>query len=182
LTDDADIWTLARAVQLLTSKDKLVRGIFSEQLKSTILPAFPNHPPATLPIAEYLSASNEAGLYRLRFGEAGTNLWTLARRAAKNLGARIDISDDQTLRIIVDDVSVIPAKAVRGLRHVVRKKHTTEITLINTQEELLKPWQWTKFRKTLPASPLAGLNFGMLTGNSSTLLGWTSCHFVDIPI
>lgn len=129
LTDDADIWTLARAVQLLTSKDKLVRGIFSEQLKSTILRAFPNHPPATLPIAEYLSASNEAGLYRLRFGEAGTNLWTLARRAAKNLGARIDISDDQTLRIIVDDVSVIPAKAVRGLRHVVRKKHTAEFTL-----------------------------------------------------
>ena len=79
-----------------------MRGIFSEQLKSKIFRAFPNHLPATLPIAEYLSASNEAGLYRLRFGEAGTNLRTLARRAAKNLGERIDISDNRTLRIIVD--------------------------------------------------------------------------------
>jgi hypothetical protein len=40
LTDDVDIWTLARAVQLLTSKEKLVGGTFSKQLKSTILRAF----------------------------------------------------------------------------------------------------------------------------------------------
>ena len=128
LTDDADVWTLARAVQLLTSNDETVRSIFKEQLNNTILRAFPKHPPATLPIAEYLSGSNEAGLYRLRYGEAGTNLWTLARRAAKRLDARIDISDDETYRIIADDVSVIPAKAVRGLRQVVRQKHTAEFT------------------------------------------------------
>jgi hypothetical protein len=50
LSDDADIWTLARAVQLLTSKDRLVKGIFMEQLKDTILRGFRDEIPATLPI------------------------------------------------------------------------------------------------------------------------------------
>ena len=124
LSDDADIWTLARAVQLLTSKDRLVKDIFMEQLKDTILRGFREEVPATLPIGEYLSGSTEAGLYRLRFGPAGTNLWTLARGAAKRLRARIDVSGDENFRIIADDVSVLPAKAVRGLRQVVRQRHT----------------------------------------------------------
>ena len=128
LSDDADIWTLARAVQLLTSKDRLVKDIFMEQLKDTVLRGFRDDVPATLPIGEYLSGSTEAGLYRLRYGPAGTNLWTLARGAAKRLRAQIDVSGDETFRIIADDVSVLPAKAVRGLRQVVRQRHTRKFT------------------------------------------------------
>ena len=128
LSDDADIWTLARAVQLLTSKDRLVKGIFMEQLKDTILRGFRDEVPATLPIGDYLSGSTEAGLYRLRYGPAGTNLWTLARGAAKRLRAQIDVSGEETFRIIADDVSVLPAKAVRGLRQVVRQRHTRKFT------------------------------------------------------
>ena len=62
LSDDADIQTLARAVQLLTSKDRLMKGIFMEQLKYTILRGFSDDVPATLSIEEYLSRSTEDGL------------------------------------------------------------------------------------------------------------------------
>jgi hypothetical protein len=68
LSDDADIQTLARAVQLLTSKDRLMKGIFMEQLKYTILRGFSDDVPATFSIGEYLSRSTEDGLYRLRYG------------------------------------------------------------------------------------------------------------------
>ncbi|XP_057377367.1 uncharacterized protein LOC130698699 [Daphnia carinata] len=128
LTDDVDIWTLARALYLLTSKDQLVKDIFTEQLKDTILQGFREEAPATILIGEYLSGSTEDGLYRLRYKPAGTNLWTLARGAAKRLRAQIDVSGDGTFRIIADDVFVLPAKAVRGLRQVVRKRHTRKFT------------------------------------------------------
>ncbi|KAI9556009.1 hypothetical protein GHT06_018569 [Daphnia sinensis] len=85
---------------------------------------FRDEAPATLPIGEYLSGSTEAGLYRLRYAPAGTNLWTLARGAAKRLRVRIDVSGEGNIRIIADDVSVLPGKAVRGLRQVVRQRHT----------------------------------------------------------
>jgi hypothetical protein len=42
--------------------------------------------------------------------------------------------DYHTLRIIVDDVSVIPAKVVRGPRQVVCNKHTAEFTLKKLQK------------------------------------------------
>ena len=125
LSEDADIWTLARAVQLLTSSDPLVREIFQEQLNDTIMRGFNGSPPpAVLPVGPYLSGSVEGGLDRLRFARGGKNLWSLARAAAKRLRARIDVSGDQPLRIIADDVSSVPAKVVRGLRQVVRKRHT----------------------------------------------------------
>ena len=125
LSEDADIWTLARAVQLLTSSDPLVRKIFQEQLNDTIMRGFnESSAPATLPVGPYLSGSVEGGLYRLRFARGGKNLWSLARAAAKRLRTRIDVSGDFSLRIIADDVSSVPAKVVRGLRQVVRKRHT----------------------------------------------------------
>ena len=49
------------------------------------------------------------------------DLWTLTRRAAKRIGAQIDVSSDYEISIIADDVSVRPLKAVRGLRTAVRQ-------------------------------------------------------------
>ena len=127
LADDADIWTIARAAQLLSSEDPTVKSIFWAQLQDTIGRAFiktgisePN-----FPYANYLSGSDSAGLYRLKFASTGrANLWTLARKAAARLGVQIDVSSDKSLTIIADDVSVLPSKAVRGLRSVVRARWT----------------------------------------------------------
>ena len=84
--------------------------------------------PATLPVGPYLSGSVEDGLYRLRLVRGGKNLWTLARAAAKRLRARIDVSGDRAIFVIADDISSVPAKAVRALRTVVRKRHTDKFT------------------------------------------------------
>lgn len=127
LNEEADIWTIARAAQLLTSQDLTVRNVFREQLHDTIRRGFRTEPTGNLPVGAYLSGSMEGGLYRLRYAEAGSNLWTLSRKAAKRLGVRIDVSGDETLLIVADDVSVTPAKAVRGLRKAVRQRHTREL-------------------------------------------------------
>ena len=125
LREDADIWTLARATQLLTSSDPLVRGIFKEQLLDCVKRGFREYVPDILPVSEFLSGSNEGGLYRLRFASSTKEtLWTLARKAAKRLGVRIDISSDEDITLVADDVSVRPVKAVRGLRQVVRQRNT----------------------------------------------------------
>ena len=112
---------MARATQLLTSKDPTVRQLFTAQLKDTISRCFNLEAPSVLPIGPYLSGSTDGGLYRLRFAQASLNLWTLARRAAKRLSAVIDVSSDQEILIIADDISMRPVKAVRGLRTAVRQ-------------------------------------------------------------
>jgi hypothetical protein len=66
---------------------------------------------------------------------------------------------------------MILPKAVRGLRHVVRKKHTAELTLRKHQGRVAQALAIDTTSKDMPASPPVGLNFGMLTGNSSALLG-----------
>ena len=128
LTDDADIWTLGRTTQLLTSKDLTVRGIFSEQLRTTIRRGLGAEPSYVLPpetISAFLSGSSEGGMYRVRFAQRSVaNLWTLARGAARRLGVRIDVSGDVLTRLVADDISVLPVKAIRGLRTVVRQRHT----------------------------------------------------------
>ncbi|KZR97304.1 Uncharacterized protein APZ42_007904, partial [Daphnia magna] len=103
------------------------RNICREQLHYTIRRGFRNEHPGVLPVGEYLSGSVDAGLYRLRYAEAGSNLWTLARQASKRLGVRIDVSGDENLRIVTDDVSVSPVKAVRGLRKVARQRYTRDL-------------------------------------------------------
>ena len=69
----------------------------------------------------------EEGLYQLRYADAGSNLWTLARQVAKRLGVRIDVSGDENLRIVADDASVSPVKAFRGLREVARQRYTRSL-------------------------------------------------------
>ncbi|MFO0089746.1 MAG: RNA-directed DNA polymerase, partial [bacterium] len=125
LSDDADVWTIARAVQLLSIKDDVVRGISWCQLRDTIRRGFrDNENP--LPIGGYLSGSNEEGLYRMRYGTGGSNLWSLARAAARRQDVRIDVSGDESILVIADDVSVRPVKAVRGLRKAIRQRHTRD--------------------------------------------------------
>ena len=66
LSDDADVWTVARATQL-PSSNPIVKSIFSAQLRDTARRGFNLEAPSILPISPYLSGSIEGGLYRLRF-------------------------------------------------------------------------------------------------------------------
>ena len=128
LGDDADIWTIARATQLLTSKDLTVRSIFRSQLDETIQRGLNNNVPGAIPRTDFLSGVSDGGMYRVRYGtNRVTNLWQLARRAARRLGVRIDVSSEFSIRIIADDVSSLPVKAVRGLRTVVRQRWTEKL-------------------------------------------------------
>ena len=104
LGDDADIWTIARATQLLTSKDSTVRSIFRSQLDETIRRGLNNNVPGTIPRTDFLSGVSDGGMYRVRYGtNRVTNLWQLARRAARRLGVRIDVSGEFNIRIMLVD-------------------------------------------------------------------------------
>ena len=128
LGDDADIWTIARATQLLTSKDPMVRSIFRSQLDETVRRGLSNNVPSAIPRSDFLSGVTDGGMYRVRYGtNRVTNLWQLARRAARRLRVRIDVSGEFNIRIIADDVSSLPVKAVRGLRTVVRQRWTERL-------------------------------------------------------
>ena len=96
LTDESDIWTVARASQLITSRDSIIRSIFREQLLSTIQKGFrKDDVPNPLPITAFLSGSTTEGMYRLRFSpNPVTTVWSLARDAARRLKARVDLSGD----------------------------------------------------------------------------------------
>lgn len=134
LSEDADIWTIARAVQLKDSGDAVVRDVERTQANKNIFIALKTQPTIGL-LPDYLSGSQERGLYNIRFVSSGANSWSRARRAATRLGVRIDVSsDDAKTKLVADDVSVTFIKAVRGLRSVVRNRHTLALSAAPHQE------------------------------------------------
>ena len=128
LVQDADVWLLARAAQLLSSSDPTVASISWAQLNRTILRGLRLPGSAEPPFAEYLSGSIEGCLYRARYGNNQTiTTWGLARKAAKRIKVQFDVSGDRSIRLIADDVTIHPLKAVRGLRLAIRKRWTSEL-------------------------------------------------------
>ena len=129
LSDDADVWTVARATQLLSSNDPVMKELSFNQLRCTIRRGLRTTiTDEDLPISEYLSGSCEGGLYRLRFAPRTIgNLWSFSRQAAKRLGVAVDVSNANKIQMCVDDVAVLPAKAVRGLRMAIRGRYTKEL-------------------------------------------------------
>jgi hypothetical protein len=126
LKKDSDVWTIARAVQLLDSNDPTVRTISRTQLAQNITRGFGGSPPVPLPLNDYISGSTRGGLHDTRFYKCGPNTWTRTRKAARRLGVRIDVSSDETQsKVVADDVSCLSVKAVRGLRSVIRNRWTT---------------------------------------------------------
>jgi hypothetical protein len=129
LTEEADIWTIARAMQLLDSDDTAVSEVAMAQLVETIRLGYGRREvPFPIPINEYLAGSMEKGLNAIRHGGASMNLWTRARRAAGHLKRiKIDVSGEQYSKIIADDISCISLKAVRGLRTALRQRWTSRL-------------------------------------------------------
>ncbi|XP_045029421.1 uncharacterized protein LOC123472237 [Daphnia magna] len=129
LTEEADIWTIARAMQLLDSEDKSVSEVAMAQLEETIRLGYGKREvPFPIPINEYLAGSMDKGLGAIRHGGASMNLWTRSRRAAGHLKRiKIDVSGEQYSKIIADDISCISLKAVRGLRTALRGRWTSRL-------------------------------------------------------
>ena len=76
ISQEADIWTIARAVQLLDSKDEITRNIASAQLDQSIKEGLGRNAPSVLPYGEFLSGSMDKGLIALSHGRSHRNLWT----------------------------------------------------------------------------------------------------------
>lgn len=95
LSEDADVWTIARAAQLLDSSDTVVSSVARAQASKNIYNALKIEPTTAL-LSDYLSGSQTGGLYDIRFASTGANTWSRARRAAKRLRVRIDVSGDNT--------------------------------------------------------------------------------------
>ena len=127
ISSEADIWTFAKAAQLLDSADPSTRSLARSQLRSVVLEALglpSNSDPPQM--SAFLSGEKTGGLYRVRHGTGRQSFWSLARHAADRLKLQIDVSDSSTSSIItVDDVSVVSAKVVRGLRTAIRARWTT---------------------------------------------------------
>ena len=128
LVEDGDIWTVARATQLLSSDDELVAQTANCQLRDTIVSGLGHHlqPEQDIPVDAFLSGDQDGGLYSFRHHSTRANLWTRARHAATRLHCKIDASGNQpTLQ--AEDVSSVPAKAVKSLRLVSRERWTARL-------------------------------------------------------
>ena len=151
LTDDADVWTIARATQLLTSRDTTIRAIFREQLLTTINKAFPEeYCPTIHPVSAFLSGFTETAMYRLRNGlNPSTTLWGAARRAARRLKVRVDVSGDWNISIIADDVRSPPPRQSRAstlrLRSITLGSSSTSLN----KGRLQPLWRRRRPRRTL---------------------------------
>ena len=131
LVDECDVWTIARAAQLLDSVDPVVSAVARGQIESAIRGALKQDTPDVIPYSEYLSGSKDGGMYGVRFNNQGLSLWSRTRKAAAHCRIRIETSGESpTLtRIIADDISVSSNKGVRGLRAIFRGRHTTRLLI-----------------------------------------------------
>ena len=97
----------------------MISSIANRQISNTLNCAIGhNH---EIPLTELLSGSQTHWLYGYRFYNKGANLWTRIRHAATYLGARIDISDGNTI-IAIDYICSTPAKVVKSMRLALRKQ------------------------------------------------------------
>ena len=127
LSDEANIWTIARAIQLLDSSDPVVKGVSREQLRRNVIKGLGlSSECENVPTSAYLSGSQTDGLAMLKHNSGKQDFWSRARRNAEWFrGLQIDLSSNSNPSILVaDEVSVVSAKAVRGLRTVIRKRWT----------------------------------------------------------
>ncbi|GFO31261.1 reverse transcriptase [Plakobranchus ocellatus] len=128
LVEDADIWTVARGTQLLSSEDNVVAQVAWCPLRDTIISGLGHNiqPNDDIPVDAFLSGDNSGGLCRFRHHSTRANIWTRARHATSRLNCRIDASDDEIL-ISAEDVSSVPAKTVKSLRLVSRERWTAKL-------------------------------------------------------
>ncbi|KAK4006222.1 hypothetical protein OUZ56_011378 [Daphnia magna] len=133
LTEEADIWTIARAMQLVDSEEKSVSEVAMAQLEETIRLGYGKREvPFPIPINENLAGSMDKGLGDIRHGGASMNLWFRSRRAAGHLKRiKIDVSGKQYSKIIADDISCISLKAIIGLRTALRRRWTSRLLSSN---------------------------------------------------
>ena len=114
LVEDGDIWTVARATQLLSSDDELVAQTANCQLRDTIFSGLGHHfqPDDDIPVDAFLNGDQDGGKYSFRPHLTRANLWTRARHAATRLHCKVDASGNQP-SLQAEAVSSVPAKSLR---------------------------------------------------------------------
>ena len=150
LLEDADIWTVARASQLLSSDDEVVSNTAWSQLRDTITSGMGHllQPNDDIPVDAFLSGDQNAGLYSFRHHSTRANLWTRARHAASRLHCKIDASSD-TPSLTAEDVSSVPAKAVKSLRLVSRERWTAKLMAAPVQGRVARGLDLDKSSKDI---------------------------------
>ena len=97
MNQEADIWTITKAIQLLTSNDIQIATISSYQLRDTRANiAVVNN---TSPVNDFISDQTTRGLYAYKYKSRVANLWTRTRLASQHLQTNIDVSDAQNIEI-----------------------------------------------------------------------------------
>ena len=104
LVEDADIWTVARASQLLSSDDEVVSHTAWSQLWDTIASGMSHllQPNDDIPVDAFLSGEQSEGLYSFRHHSTRANLWTRARHAASRLHCKIAVFSDLYIICFID--------------------------------------------------------------------------------
>ena len=134
LVQEADVWTVARGIQILTSDDDAVAQVANSQLNETITSGLGRHlqPGDDIPTNAFLSGDRTGNLYAFRHHSTRMNLWTRTRHAASRLACRLDVSDENP-HLLVDDVAAVPAKAVMTLHLALRRRWTRDFTAAPVQ-------------------------------------------------
>jgi len=132
LSQEADIWTLARAVRLLSSTDASVMGIASHQICANLTAA--KISPSNNNINAYLSGSQSGDLVTLRHSSSPLTLWSRARAAASRLGVKVDLSESP--RIIVDEITATPKAMVKALHMAIKSRYSTALCSLSTQGQV----------------------------------------------
>jgi len=134
LSQEADIWTLARAVRLLTSADENVFTIATAQISSNLAAA--GITATNLIASDYLSGRQSGPLAALRHSSSPITLWSRARAAAHRLGVSVDLSSSPCIR--VDEITATPAFMVRAIHCAIRDRHSVALTSLTSQGAVAK--------------------------------------------
>lgn len=126
--DGCGRWIIARATQLLDSQDPVVRLFAHSQLEQHISKGLGSSCVEPLPLSDFLYASTRGGLYDTRFYKCGPNTKSRARRVARSLNVRIDVSGlESSAQVVADEISCSSAKAARGLHSAIQSLRTASL-------------------------------------------------------
>ena len=128
-SEEADIWTSAKGIQLLDSDDLTIRHLARIKLDNTISTGLKGRNACHL---KFLSGSNDDGLFTFRHNSTLSNLWTRVRKAVTRLHCKID-ADEQNYLLIIDDVSCFASKITKSIRLALRERWSAKLKNLSVQ-------------------------------------------------
>lgn len=122
LRNEADIWTITKAIRLMYSNDITIANTFFDQLCDILVKIDPN--PSLELMSKYLSGSMHGPLIKLaHLPNTRPSLWTRARLACSRLNVRI-VLEISTCQVLKESINCSPVSMVSGLRIACRDVFT----------------------------------------------------------